>query len=89
MAWFVRSFSLYLAPFTAPRRLKEIREKPRVTRGTASYSGRDAGAHYGRTMIFANGIPLTGDRQIVGAVGVSGGDGEQDQTVAEAAAAAL
>ena len=40
----------------------------------------------GKVMIFAGGIPL---RQVVGAVGVSGGSGEQDQTVAEAAVAAF
>lgn len=38
---------------------------------------------------FAGGIPLTREGQVVGAVGVSGGDADQDQTVAEAAAAAL
>ena len=40
-------------------------------------------------MIFAGGIPLQRDGEIVGAVGVSGGSGKQDQTVAEAAAGAL
>jgi uncharacterized protein GlcG (DUF336 family) len=43
----------------------------------------------GRVMVFAGGIPLKRDGQVVGAVGVSGGDGEQDTTVAEAAAAAF
>ena len=43
----------------------------------------------GRIMIFAGGIPLKRDGEVVGAVGVSGGDGEQDTTVAEAAAAAF
>ncbi|MEH2285854.1 GlcG/HbpS family heme-binding protein [Nostoc sp.] len=43
----------------------------------------------GRIMIFAGGIPLQRDEQIVGAVGVSGGSGEQDQAVAEAAVAAF
>ncbi len=43
----------------------------------------------GRVMIFAGGVPLKHDGQVVGAVGVSGGDGDQDTTVAEAAAAAL
>jgi len=38
-------------------------------------------------MIFAGGIPIKVDGQIVGAVGVSGGSGEQDQAVAEAGAA--
>nr|WP_246343885.1 heme-binding protein [Sphingobium jiangsuense] len=40
-------------------------------------------------MIFAGGHPLRQDGQVVGAVGVSGGSGAQDQTVAEAAAAAF
>lgn len=43
----------------------------------------------GRVMIFAGGIPLKRGDQVVGAVGVSGGSGKQDQTVAEAAAAAF
>ena len=43
----------------------------------------------GRVMIFAGGIPLVRDGSVVGAVGVSGGMGAQDQAVAEAAAAAL
>ena len=47
------------------------------------------GSNHGRVMIFAGGIPLWQNGQIAGAVGVSGGSGEQDQIVAEAAAAAL
>ena len=43
----------------------------------------------GRIMIFAGGIPLKRGGKIVGAIGVSGGSGEQDQTVAEAGAAAF
>lgn len=43
----------------------------------------------GRIMIFAGGVPLRRDGRIVGAVGVSGGTGEQDQTVADAAVAAM
>jgi uncharacterized protein GlcG (DUF336 family) len=43
----------------------------------------------GRVMIFAGGVPLKRGDAVIGAVGVSGGQGEQDQTVAEAAAAAL
>ncbi|HEX8247197.1 MAG TPA: heme-binding protein [Pyrinomonadaceae bacterium] len=42
----------------------------------------------GRVMIFAGGIPLRKGGQIVGAIGVSGGSGEQDHSVAEAGAAA-
>ena len=43
----------------------------------------------GRVVIFAGGVPLKRDGEVVGAVGVSGGDGEQDTKVAEAAAAAF
>lgn len=43
----------------------------------------------GRVMIFAGGIPLKRDGRVVGAIGVSGGSGEQDQAVAEAGAAAF
>jgi uncharacterized protein GlcG (DUF336 family) len=43
----------------------------------------------GRVMIFAGGIPLKVSGQVVGAVGVSGGSGEQDQAVAEAAVASF
>jgi len=40
----------------------------------------------GKVMIFAGGIPLKRNGAVVGAVGVSGGSGAQDQAVAEAAA---
>jgi uncharacterized protein GlcG (DUF336 family) len=43
----------------------------------------------GRVMIFAGGIPLKRDGKVVGAIGVSGGSGEQDQAVAEAGAQAF
>jgi len=43
----------------------------------------------GRIMIFAGGIPLKRNGKVVGAIGVSGGSGEQDQAVAEAGAAAF
>jgi uncharacterized protein GlcG (DUF336 family) len=46
-------------------------------------------SNHGRIMIFAGGVPLSRDGQVVGAIGVSGGSGEQDQTVAEAGAGAL
>ena len=45
-------------------------------------------SNHGRVMIFAGGIPIKVNGQIVGAVGISGGSGEQDQAVAEAAVAA-
>ena len=46
-------------------------------------------SNHGRIMIFAGGLPLSRDGHVVGAIGVSGGSGEQDQSVAEAGAAAL
>src|SRR5882724_10915687 len=45
-------------------------------------------SNHGRVMVFAGGIPIRVNGQIAGAVGVSGGSGEQDQAVAEAAVAA-
>ena len=43
----------------------------------------------GRIMIFAGGIPLKRDGVVVGAIGVSGGSGDQDHQVAEAGSAAF
>jgi uncharacterized protein GlcG (DUF336 family) len=43
----------------------------------------------GRVMIFAGGVPLKRDGVVVGAIGVSGGTGDQDQEVAEAGANAF
>ncbi len=43
----------------------------------------------GRIMIFAGGIPLRRDGRVVGAIGVSGGSGKQDQQVAEGGAKAF
>ena len=43
----------------------------------------------GRIMIFAGGVPLIRDGRVVGAIGVSGGSGEQDHAVAEAGASAF
>ncbi len=43
----------------------------------------------GKVMIFAGGIPLKSGEKVVGAIGVSGGMGAQDQAVAEAGAAAF
>jgi uncharacterized protein GlcG (DUF336 family) len=58
-----------------------------------SQSGRQFfGIHasdHGRVMVFAGGIPLKRDGKIVGAIGASGGSGEQDHTVAEAGAKAF
>ena len=43
----------------------------------------------GKIMIFAGGVPLKKDGKVVGAIGVSGGSGDQDHAVAEAGAAAF
>ena len=43
----------------------------------------------GKIMIFAGGIPLKKAGKVVGAIGVSGGSGEQDHAVAEAGANAF
>ncbi len=43
----------------------------------------------GRIMIFAGGIPLKKDGKVVGAIGVSGGLGDQDHSIAEAGASAF
>src|SRR5580704_7253178 len=43
----------------------------------------------GKIMIFAGGIPLKKDGKVVGAVGVSGGSGDQVHAVAEAGVAAF
>jgi uncharacterized protein GlcG (DUF336 family) len=63
------------------------------TLGENSQSGHQFfGIHasnHGRVMIFAGGVPLKLGNDVVGAVGVSGGLGKQDQAVAEAAASAI
>jgi len=43
----------------------------------------------GKIMIFAGGVPIKKDGKVVGAIGVSGGSGDQDHAVAEAGAAAF
>jgi uncharacterized protein GlcG (DUF336 family) len=43
----------------------------------------------GKVMIFAGGIPLKQGKEVVGAIGVSGGSGEQDHAVAEAGTKAI
>jgi uncharacterized protein GlcG (DUF336 family) len=46
-------------------------------------------SNHGKIMIFAGGIPLKKGGTVVGAIGVSGGSGEQDHAVAEAGAAVI
>ena len=50
-------------------------------------SGQFFGIHAsnsGKILIFAGGVPLKKGTKVVGAVGVSGGSGDQDHAVAEA-----
>src|SRR6202046_2322849 len=66
-----------------------------ATKDLATHSqsgGQFFGIHasnHGKIMIFAGGIPLRRDGVVVGAIGVSGGSGDQDHAVAEAGAAAF
>lgn len=46
-------------------------------------------SNHGRLMIYSGGVPLKKDGKIVGAIGVSGGSGDQDHAVAVAGAAAF
>ena len=66
-----------------------------ATKDVAQYcqsGGQFFGIHAsndGKVMIFAGGIPLKKDGKVVGAIGVSGGSGDQDHAVAESGAAAF
>jgi hypothetical protein len=44
--------------------------------------------NHGRVMIFVGGVPLRRNVLVIGAIGVSGGSGNQDQAVAKAGASA-
>jgi uncharacterized protein GlcG (DUF336 family) len=46
-------------------------------------------SNHGRIMVFAGGVPLRRNGSVVGAIGVSGGSGSQDQAVATAGASAF
>jgi uncharacterized protein GlcG (DUF336 family) len=46
-------------------------------------------SNHGRVTIFAGGVPLRRNGSAVGAIGVSGGSGKQDQEVATAGASAI
>lgn len=74
--------------FTARAFDIETKELGDNSQPNQQYYGIQASNH-GRIVIFAGGIPLTRDGEVIGAVGVSGGSGEQDQAVATAGANAL
>jgi uncharacterized protein GlcG (DUF336 family) len=75
-AWTARAFDI------STRELAELSQSGDQFFGIHASNG-------GRVMIFAGGIPLKQGNQVVGAIGVSGGLGKQDQAVAEAGAAAF
>jgi len=78
----------------------DIAQKKAFTSRAFDISTKDLAAHsqsggqffgihasnHGKIMIFAGGIPLKKEGKVVGAIGVSGGSGEQDHAVAEAGA---
>ena len=73
-AWTARAFDI---------QTKELAE---LSQSGDQFFGIHA-SNRGRVMIFAGGIPLKRGDLVVGAIGVSGGLGKQDQAVAEAGAA--
>lgn len=75
-AWTSRAFDI------------ETKELSKLAQPGQDFYGIHA-SNDGRVMIFAGGIPLKRTGRVVGAVGVSGGTGAQDQKVAVAGAAAF
>jgi len=75
-AWTSRAFDI------------ETRALAKLSQPNGDFFGIHA-SNDGRVMIFAGGVPLKRDGKVVGAIGVSGGAGKQDQAVAEAGAAAF
>jgi uncharacterized protein GlcG (DUF336 family) len=73
-AWTARAFDI------------STKDLSKLAQPGADFYGIHA-SNNGHVMIFAGGIPLKRDGAVVGAVGVSGGSGKQDQQVAEAGAA--
>ena len=74
-AWTARAFDI------------ETKELAELSQSGDQFFGIHA-SNDGRVMIFAGGVPVKRGTQVVGAIGVSGGLGKQDQAVAEAGAAA-
>src|SRR5205085_5175263 len=75
-AWTARAFDIST---------KELAE---LSQSGDQFFGIHASNH-GKVMIFAGGVPLKRGNEVLGAVGVSGGMGKQDQAVAEAGAEAF
>jgi uncharacterized protein GlcG (DUF336 family) len=60
---------------------------------TNTYPGEEAWGiftqHGGRLTVFVGGYPIEADGEVVGGIGASGGNGEQDMAVCEAGIAAF
>jgi uncharacterized protein GlcG (DUF336 family) len=60
---------------------------------TNTYPGEEAWGiftqHGGRITVFVGGYPIEADGEVVGGIGASGGNGEQDMAVCEAGIAAF
>lgn len=74
--------------FTALVNRMPTRDLAPVVQPGAEFYGYDSVAG-GRTIVFAGGLPLEIEGVLVGAVGVSGGDSDQDQRAAEAGVRAI
>jgi uncharacterized protein GlcG (DUF336 family) len=66
----------------------ETKELAKYTQSGGQFFGVHV-SNDGKIMIFAGGVPLKREGKVVGAIGVSGGSGDQDQSVAVAGAAAF
>jgi uncharacterized protein GlcG (DUF336 family) len=85
-AWFGSIDIAIKKAFTARAFDISTSDLAKLAQDGGDFFGIDA-SNQGRVMIFAGGIPLYREGRVVGAIGVSGGLGAQDQAVAEAGAA--
>ena len=78
-------------PYAAHRASAAARARPKPAKLAQPGADFDCihASNDGKVMIFAGGVPIKEGETVIGAVGVSGGTGKQDQGVAEAAAQAL
>lgn len=74
--------------FTALVNRMPTRDLAPIAQPGSEFYGYDSVAG-GRTIVFAGGMPLERGGVLIGAVGVSGGDAEQDQRAADAGVAAF
>ena len=91
-AWTAPGSAASTFPSTRPSPLGLSISRQKTWPRTHNPADNSFGIHvsnHGKIMIFAGGIPLKKNGKVVGAVGVSGGSGDQDHSVAEAGAAAF